>query len=74
MLAAGSRSRGRRAASGALAPVALGLATAATALAVQRAGLSLHAHFNHNDLAHVLLDRAALWPFYRAGLCLDARS
>ena len=64
------KARGSR---GALAPVVLGLATAATALAVQRAGLSLNAHFNHNDLAHVLLT-AALWPFYRAALCLDARS
>lgn len=62
-----------RGSGGALAPVALGLAIAATALAAQRSGLSLHAHFNHNDLAHVLLT-AALWPFYRAALCLDARS
>jgi hypothetical protein len=47
----------------------LGLAMGGAALAVQAARLSLHPHFNHNDLCHVLLT-AALWPFYRAGLRL----
>ncbi len=47
----------------------LGLALAAAGLAVQAARLTLHAHFNHNDLCHVFLT-AALWPFYRAALRL----
>jgi hypothetical protein len=47
----------------------LGLALAGAGLAVQAARVSPHPHFNHNDLCHVLLT-AALWPFYRAGLCL----
>jgi hypothetical protein len=47
----------------------LGLALAGAGLAVQAFRLSLHPHFNHNDACHVLLT-AALWPFYRAGLCL----
>jgi hypothetical protein len=49
------------------APMGLGLALVAAALVVQRAGWGLHASFNHNDVAHVLMT-AALWPFYRAGL------
>ena len=52
-----------------LAPLALGLALVGAGLVVQRAGWGLHAHFNHNDVAHVLMT-AALWPFYRAGLRL----
>jgi hypothetical protein len=52
-----------------LAPMALGLALVAAGLVVQRAGWGLHAAFNHNDVAHVLMT-AALWPFYRAGLRL----
>jgi hypothetical protein len=50
-----------------LAPIALGLALVGAGLVVQRAGWGLHASFNHNDLAHVLMT-VALWPFYRAGL------
>ena len=50
-----------------LAPLALGLALVGAGLVVQRAGWGLHAHFNHNDVAHVLMT-AALWPIYRAGL------
>ena len=49
-----------------LAPMAFGLALVGAGLVVQRAGWGLHAHFNHNDVAHVLMT-VALWPFYRAG-------
>jgi hypothetical protein len=52
-----------------LAPIALGLTLVGAALVVQRAGWGLHAHFNHNDLSHVLMT-LALWPIYRAGLRL----
>jgi hypothetical protein len=52
-----------------LAWLLLGLALAGAGLAVQAARVSPHADFNHNDLCHVLLT-AALWPIYRAGLCL----
>lgn len=48
--------------------IVLALVLSAVALAVQRAGLSA-APMNHNDLCH-LLQSAALWPFYRAGLRL----
>jgi hypothetical protein len=48
------------------APMALGLALVGAGLVVQRAGWGLHAHFNQNDVAHVLMT-VALWPFYRAG-------
>jgi hypothetical protein len=51
----------------------LGLALAGAGLAVQAARVSLRLHFNHNDLCHVLLT-AALWPFYRAGLCLGPQT
>ncbi|HYO77361.1 MAG TPA: hypothetical protein VE010_12930 [Thermoanaerobaculia bacterium] len=33
---------------------------------VQRSGLTLHRHFNHNDLYH-LIELAALWLLYRGG-------
>jgi uncharacterized protein DUF6962 len=52
-----------------LQPMALGLALVGAGLIVQRGGWALHTHFNHNDVAHVLMT-AALWPFYRAGLRL----
>jgi hypothetical protein len=54
-----------------LARLAGGLALAAAGLAVQVAGIAPHAHFNHDDLCHVLLT-AALWPFYRAGAALES--
>jgi hypothetical protein len=56
-----------------LAWLALGLSLAAAGLAVQAFRVSPHPHFNHNDLCHVLLT-AALWPIYRAGLCLQPRA
>jgi len=52
-----------------VAPIAFGLVLVGASLVVQRAGWGLHAHFNHNDVAHVLMT-VALWPFYRAGLRL----
>jgi len=52
-----------------VAPMAFGLALVGAGLVVQRAGWGLHAHFNHNDVSHVLMT-AALWPFYRVGLRL----
>jgi uncharacterized protein DUF6962 len=54
---------------GPVAPMAVGLALVGAGLVVQRAGWGLHAHFNHNDVAHVLMT-VALWPIYRAGLRL----
>jgi len=49
--------------------VALGLSAAG--LAAQRAGIVI-AFLDHNDVCHVL-QTAALWPFYRAGLRLQDR-
>ena len=40
----------------------------AAGLVVQRSGLAAGL-LNHNDICHVL-QTAALWPFYRAGLLL----
>ena len=58
-----------------LAWILLALGLSAAGLAVQRSGLAVD-FLNHNDLCHVL-QTAALWPFYRAGLRLrdlgDAR-
>jgi len=51
-----------------LAWILLALGLSAAGLAVQRSGLTL-AVLNHNDVCHVL-QTAALWPFYRAGLRL----
>lgn len=56
-----------------LAWLALGLLLAAAGLGVQAFRVSPHPYFNHNDLCHVLLT-AALWPIYRAGLCLQPRA
>jgi len=41
----------------------------ALAAAVQASGFSLHQHFNHNDLYHVI-QIAALWLFYRGARLL----
>jgi hypothetical protein len=62
-LSTGSRDPGR------LAWILLALGLSAFALAVQRSGLRIGL-LNHNDLCHVL-QTAALWPFYRAGLLLS---
>lgn len=49
----------------------LALGLMAAALVVQRSGLAAGI-VNHNDICHVL-QTAALWPFYRAGLLLRDR-
>jgi MFS family permease len=54
-----------------LAWILLALGLMAAALAVQRSGLAAGL-LNHNDICHVL-QTAALWPFYRAGLLLHDR-
>ena len=46
-------------------------ATAAVAGVIQAGNLSLHRHFNHNDLAHVI-SLLSVWLLYRAGLLLGA--
>ena len=51
-----------------LAWILLALGLMAAALVVQRSGLAAGI-LNHNDICHVL-QTAALWPFYRAGLLL----
>lgn len=54
-----------------LALILLALGLSAAGLAAQRAGVAI-AILNHNDICH-LLQTAALWPFYRAGLRLYDR-
>ncbi len=54
-----------------LAWILLALGLSAAGLAVQRSGLTV-GFLNHNDVSHVL-QTAALWPFYRAGLRLRDR-
>ena len=39
---------------------------------VQASGFALHAHFNHNDLYHVI-QMGAFWMLYRGGLLLRDR-
>lgn len=53
-----------------LAWILLALGLSAAGLAAQRARVAT-AILNHNDVCHVL-QTAALWPFYRAGLRLHA--
>jgi hypothetical protein len=52
--------------------ILLALGLSAAGLVVQRAELTAGL-LNHNDVCHVL-QTAALWPFYRAGLRLRDRS
>jgi hypothetical protein len=52
--------------------ILLALVLSAAGLAVQRTGVAAGV-FNHNDVCHVL-QTAALWPFYRAGLRLHERA
>ena len=54
-----------------LAWILLALGLSAAGLVAQRAGVAT-ALLNHNDVCHVL-QTAALWPFYRAGLRLQDR-
>ena len=57
--------------SGRLGWVLLALGLSAAGLGAQRAGVSV-AILSHNDACHVL-QTAALWPFYRAGLRLRGK-
>jgi hypothetical protein len=55
-----------------LAALVGALALSAAGIAVQQARVAGLGPFNHNDLCH-LLQTAAVWPFYRAGLRLRDR-
>jgi len=55
-----------------LAALVAALALSAAGIAVQQARVAALGPFNHNDLCH-LLQTAAVWPFYRAGLRLRDR-
>lgn len=46
--------------------ICIGLGTAVTGAAIQRAEWGLHEHFNHNDIYHVL-GAITIWCFYLAG-------
>lgn len=52
--------------------VAAGVAVSFAAAAVQASGLSLHRHFNHNDLYHVI-QMGGLYLLYRGGALLRDR-
>ncbi len=47
------------------------VAVSAVAALIQASGLSLHSHFNHNDLYHVV-QMVGFWMLYRGGQLLDA--
>lgn len=49
-----------------------GIAVAVIGSVVQQRGFTLHTHFNHNDLYHVIQIVGA-WLFYRGGLLLTDR-
>ncbi len=44
-----------------------GVAVSAAAAAIQQSGWSLHRHFNHNDLYHVV-QAVGIWLLYRAAM------
>jgi len=50
-----------------------GVTVSVLAAAVQASSFSLHRHFNHNDLYHVI-QIVAMWLFYRGALQLRDRS
>lgn len=52
--------------SGHRAYIASGILVSITAAAVQQSGISLHRHFNHNDLMHVI-QMAGVWLLYQGG-------
>jgi hypothetical protein len=52
--------------------VAVGVAVSFAAAAVQRSGFSLHRHFNHNDIYHVI-QMVGLYVLYRGGTQLRDR-
>ncbi len=49
--------------------IALGVVISLVAAGIQQSGLSLHRHFNHNDLYHVV-QMVAFYLLYRGGLLL----
>jgi hypothetical protein len=49
--------------------IALGVLLSFVGTAIQQSGFSLHTHFNHNDLFHVV-EMAAFYLLYRGGLTL----
>ena len=49
--------------------IALGILLSFVGAAIQQSGFSLHTHFNHNDLFHVV-EMGAFYLFYRGGLTL----
>ena len=56
------------------APWVLGsILVSVVAAAVQQSGMSLHRHFNHNDLYH-LIQIGGLWLLYRGGVLLTTWS
>ena len=52
-----------------LAPFAMGVAAGLGGAGLRHAGVALHAHFNENDLYH-LIQIASLAMLYRGGLAL----
>lgn len=52
--------------------IVAGVLVSFAAAAIQRSGLDLHRHFNHNDLYHVV-QLAGGWLLYRGGLVLRDR-
>lgn len=51
----------------------VGVGVSAAGAVVQRSGLALHVHFNHNDLFHVL-QSLGLWCYARGGAFLEDRT
>ena len=43
-----------------------GILVSAVAAVIQRSGVRLHTHFNHNDLMHVV-QMGAVWLLYQGG-------
>ena len=52
--------------------VAAGVAVSFAGALVQQSGFTLHRHFNHNDLFHVI-QMAGVWLLYRGGIRLRDR-
>lgn len=63
---------GRRAPRPGAGWIAAGVAVSFAGAAVQRSGFALHAHFNHNDLYHVI-QMAGLYLLFRGGMLLRDR-
>jgi hypothetical protein len=58
-----------RGAEGWRSPVVGGVLVTLAAAGLQQSGFTLHRHFNHNDLQHVV-QMGAMWLLFRAGLGL----